>query len=178
MSASAERTPAVPPVVVIDDEPRVLTAARAVAEQARRFVLCGWRLPASPWDLSSHAVVVSGSLREGALEEDLLDAVVRGAGAIVAIDEEDRPARLLDALRRIASVTDGRQCKVLRLDERQIALLAALARGACVQTAARSTFMSVRTAHRRIAEARAVLDAGSTNETVAAVREALRFWEP
>ena len=167
------------PVLLVPDEPEVLATSRAIAQAAGRHVTTGWRLPPTPWDLAPHAVAVSGSLAGAAQEDDLVAAVVRGAGAIVGLPAAaPRPTRLIEALRRVGPVVDAHDWRVLRLDEVQLRLLVELARGTTTKNAARSVHLSVRTTHRRVAEARQVLGATSTNAAAAVISDALRFWAP
>jgi hypothetical protein len=165
-----------PPVVLVPNDTVCLHTTRAIARVAGRHVTDTWRVPRAPWDLAPHGVVVSGSLAQ-AHEDCLVDAVVRGAGAIVALPTgASAPTRLVDALQRITPVVDGTNCRTLELDVVQLQLLLELSRGANTAEAARSVHLSVRTAHRRIAEARETLGATSTNAAAVLVTEAVRFW--
>jgi hypothetical protein len=167
------------PVVVITDEVGRMATTCAIAQAAGRLVINGWQLPANPWDVAPHSVVVSGYLAGGSTETELVDAVVRGAGAIIGVPPDvEPPARLVDALQRVTSVVEASECPTLMLDAAQVHLLVEIARGKNAAEAARSAHLSVRTAHRRIAEAREILGAGSTNAAAAVVADALRFWAP
>ncbi len=152
------------PVVIVVPMPTSLAAATTTAELAGLTVVDGWAVDDGPWDLSHTRVVVRGLVGEGSTESELIDVVVRGAGAIVGIDP--RPAgdaRLLDALRRTAPLLDWRDCPLMTLDVEQLRLLHALAGGHTARAAARTLHVSERTAHRRIADARIAL-AGSDDE--------------
>jgi hypothetical protein len=164
------------PVVVVPDNAKAYAAASAIAEATGLHVRKGWTLPVRPWDIAELGLVVVGPAC-AEREDDLLDAVVRGAGAIVGFGTEDgRTARLRDALRRVAPVLDHQECHVLRLDVEQIRLLQQLAIGADTRAAADAVHLSVRTAHRRLAEARATLDAPSTMSAAVQVKSASSVW--
>lgn len=164
-------------VVLVQDRGDTLEVARLVAEAAGRRVVTGWGLPARPWDLRGSGIVVQGVL--GASDDDaaLVDAVVRGAAAIVGVDESRPvPVRLLDALRRSAPVLDWRTCPVMGLDTTQARLLLALAKGRSTRDAASDMYLSLRTAHRRMAAARDALGVPSTNAAAAELAKAVRAW--
>lgn len=157
------------------DDRRSLATTRTLAVAAGRHVTDD-PLPVAPWDVSGTGVVVSASLAAGD-DAGLLDAVVRGAGAIVATTGHgDLPARLVDALQRVGRVVDARRCPALQLDQVQVRLLVTLAHGGSTSDAARAAYLSLRTAHRRIAEARRALGASNTGAATAAIDQALRFW--
>jgi DNA-binding CsgD family transcriptional regulator len=166
------------PVVIVAAEPRSLDAATATAELAGLTVVDDWALDEEPWDLSRRPVVVRGPVGETTTENaTVVDVVVRGAGAIIGVHPEPRrDARLLDALRRAAPLHDWRGCPLMSLDREQIELLYALASGRSTRAAARELNMSERTAHRRVADARGVLNATSTNAAAAEVVTAVRSW--
>ena len=154
-----------------------MAAAGATATLAGLTVVDGWSLAGQPWDLSSSGIVARGSLDDTIVESELIDVVVRGAGAIVGIDvRRGAGARLIDALRRAAPVLDWRSCPFMTLDAEQIQLLHALASGRSARAAARDVHVSERTAHRRIADARIALDAPSTNTAAAEVDGVVRSW--
>jgi hypothetical protein len=165
------------PVVIVPDRPKAYAAASAIADAAGLHVRKGWSIPARPWDLAALGIVVAGPICPETDGDRLVDAVVRGAGAIVGFTVgERRSARLLDALRRVAPVLDHQGCHALRLDVEQIRLLQELAAGASAREAAEAVHLSVRTAHRRLAEARAALDAPSTMAAAAQVQSASHVW--
>jgi hypothetical protein len=140
-------------------------------------VIDGWSSAGQPWDLAGAGVVVRGPLDETVAESELIDVVVRGAGAIVGVDvRRGAGARLIDALRRAAPVLDWRSCPFMKLDAEQIQLLHALACGRSARAAARDVHVSERTAHRRIADARSALNSTSTNAAAAEVDGVVRSW--
>jgi hypothetical protein len=154
-----------------------LDAARATAELAGLDVVDGWALPDDPWDVAHKGLVVLGRCGDDAVESELVDAVARGAGAIVGIDRDGPGAsRLLDALMRTAPVLDWIDCPLMTLGADQLLLLHALAEGRSTRAAARAAHLSERTAHRRIAHARFALGIESTNEAAAEVDAVLRVW--
>jgi hypothetical protein len=165
------------PVVLVAPRTPSLDAARATAELADLDVVDGWALPADPWDVAREGVVVLGRCDDDAVESELVDAVARGAGAIVGIDRE-RPgaSRLLDALTRTAPVLDWIDCPLMTLGADQLLLLHALADGRSTRAAARAAHLSERTAHRRIAHARLALGIESTNEAAAEVDAVVLLW--
>jgi DNA-binding NarL/FixJ family response regulator len=167
------------PVVLVTANPDSLTAASATAQLAGLTVVEGWSLADGAWDLSHDGLVVRGQLDDSALESEVVNVVVRGAGAIVGLEARRRgDARFIDALRRAAPLLDWRSCPFMRLDAEQIRLLHALARGCSARAAAREVHVSERTAHRRIADARTALNATSTNAAAAEVDGVVRSWQP
>jgi hypothetical protein len=165
------------PVVIVSDTSNALVAAATTAEVAGLRTSRGWSLAMPPWDLSNEGVVVVGSLDGHSIEGELVDAVVRGAGAVVGIDRRRRGvARLVEALRRTAPLLDWYECPTMHLDPEQIRLLHRLAIGASAREAARSVHLSERTAHRRMADARDLLEATTTNAAAAKVNAAVRAW--
>lgn len=165
------------PVVLVAARASSLDAARATAELAELDVVDGWAIPADPWDLASVGVVVRGLVDDDAVESDLVDAVARGAGAIVGIGRDQPGAsRLLDALTRTAPVLDWIDCPLMTLGADQLLLLRALADGRSTRAAARASHLSERTAHRRIADARFALGIESTNEAAAEVDAVVHLW--
>jgi hypothetical protein len=178
MTTSSDHTPERCRLPVVLVPRHALGVARALAETAGATVAEGWRLPERPWDLGAVKLVVLGSLERAPGDEHLVAAVVRGAGAIVGVDRgSPAPARLLDALRRAAPVHNWCDCPTMRLDPTQVRLLVQLATGASAQDAAESEHVSLRTAHRRLAEAREVLGASTTNAAAAELATALRTWQ-
>jgi hypothetical protein len=165
------------PVVLVPDQPQAYAAASAIAEATGLHVRRGWAVPARPWDLATLGLVVAGSIGAPGDDDRLVDAVVRGTGAIVGFSSScANTSRLRAALRRVTPVLDHQDCPVLRLDVEQIRLLQQLATGASTRRAADAVHLSVRTAHRRLAEARALLDAPSTMSAAAEVQSAARVW--
>jgi hypothetical protein len=117
-------------------------------------------VPDEPFDLTG--VTVVADVADPSTASAVLRAVVRGADALVHVDVPDAPA-FLDALGRIADV---RVLTPPAIDADQRRLLALLADGLTASEAARRAGMSLRTAHRRLAAARAALGTGCNAEAI------------
>ncbi|MBI1758067.1 MAG: LuxR family transcriptional regulator [Actinobacteria bacterium] len=138
----------------------------AVAELRR----AGWRprpgfaLPDQPWDVSAERVALVGDLT---CEEDAraaARAAMRGAALVVRLDHTAAwVGRFLAELRRLGA---NPEFTVSLLSTQHRALLDLLAEGASIARAAGQLYISLRTANRRVAEARAVLGTRSTREAV------------
>ncbi len=154
-----------PLVVLVDDDPE----RRAHDLVPGRSVVAGLAVPSEPYDLRGDAVRAA-TIRSAADINDALGAVVRGASLVLAVDGVDRGA-FVDELRRVADVevVASPAPRVAALLDEDRALLMALASGTSVSDAARHLGLSLRTAHRRLARARAALDAATTTEAVLAV---------
>ncbi|MGH3735690.1 MAG: LuxR family transcriptional regulator [Micromonosporaceae bacterium] len=148
----------------------------------RRLARDGWKtregfaLPDPAWDVSDKQLLLFGRVPDLQTAELAVLAAVRGAGVVVIADAESEPGRtLLADLARIGPVgTDADDVPTeagdddLPLTEEQRALLARLAAGETIAAAATSEFLSLRTANRRIAQARAALGVRTTREAVLA----------
>jgi hypothetical protein len=173
------------PVLVVPPAPPWTRAARAAGWRVRHRALA-----ASPW-CQSGTLVVAGA--DWSVEAIVL-ALSRGAG--VVLGPADRPrcsdrtgpagpagrprcndlaglvdlAAVLEDARRIGAVVwpprGGAPTGPSGLDAAAARLLGALARGRPVGAAARETNMSLRTAHRRLRDARRALGAATTAEAV------------
>ncbi|MGY1829748.1 hypothetical protein ACI8AA_04865 [Geodermatophilus sp. SYSU D01180] len=105
---------------------------------------------------------------------DVVELAARGVGLVVVVDVEDPVVAegLIGELVRLGPVgtceapAGGATLRPLTAEE--TAVLDELARGASVPEAAARSFLSVRTAHRRLASARNALGARSTREAVVA----------
>jgi hypothetical protein len=103
-------------------------------------------------------------------------AAARGAGIVAICDAEAPLGRaLVDDLSRLGTVWQGPQtdpadsgAAVADLVPEQRALLDRLAAGDTIAAAAAAEFLSLRTANRRIAEARALFGVRTTREAVLA----------
>lgn len=153
--------PSRPPVVVVDD-PTLLDATRIGPGWAHRT---GFTLPARPLDLSGRRWACVGTIDDRATARAAVDALERGVALVVAITL-DRPERLAlrEDLERLGDLTAPADRHLLDDDQRD--LLARLADGATVAEAARAVGMSLRTANRRLADARARLGVTTTVEAV------------
>lgn len=158
-----------PPQVLLPPDGDMAAVARDLARQGWR-VHPGFSLPAEPWDMGSRRLVAVGRVPNAVTAQAALLCAVRGAGLVVAIDRDTvwaavflaDLARLRPSAKRPA-VTDG-----LSLTDEQRALLDLLAEGHSIAQAARRLYLSLRTANRRVAEARATLGVSTTREAVLA----------
>ncbi len=144
---------------------------------AADLVRHGWRLhrglepPAEPWDLKPARVVAVGPVADAAAAEAALLCAVRGAGLVIAVDP-DAPwtADLRADLDRLAppavAAPDADPAGPLNQEQREI--LDLLADGHSIAAAARLRYLSLRTANRRVAEAREALGVATTREAVVA----------
>lgn len=150
---------ALPPVLL-------LTAPEVPALPSGWSGRAGFVLPDEPWDLGPQRWVCVGTVADEDDAEAAVTALARGVGLAVVV-ELVGPARhrLLEDLHRAGRVE-------LRLEERphptaeQVRLLLALAAGATLGDAAAAHHMSLRTAHRRLADVRARLGVATTAEAV------------
>nr|MDT0657659.1 LuxR family transcriptional regulator [Micromonospora sp. DSM 115978] len=167
-----------------DEPPRyVLRTAADATAVLRRLTRAGWlaregfALADSGWDVSAARVVLHGRVADAEAVRLALLASVRGAGVVAIADVTDEHGRSLVAdLGRLGSVlldpdadapTDPIRAAGHLVPE-QRALLQRLANGETIAAAAAAEFLSLRTANRRIAQARAALGVGTTREAVLA----------
>ena len=167
--------------------PRYLVNGSAEATAVlRRLARAGWTtregfaLPETAWDVSDARLVLFGRVTDPDTAELAVFAAARGAG-VVAITDPDTPVgrALLADLGRIGPVSTDPDAPVAgegdpaagpgpQLAPEQRALLERLASGETIAAAAAAEFLSLRTANRRIAEARDVLGVRTTREAVLA----------
>lgn len=165
------------PVVLVRDGPVPQRVAAETAALAGLTVVDAGAVPVEPWDLATADTVVLAGERRTPNDSELLDVVLRGAGAIVAVPAgAPVSARLLDALQRTAPVIDWTTAPAMALDVEQVRLLHQLATGSSARAAARALHLSERTVHRRIADARDTLGSRSTNAAAADVLAIVRTW--
>lgn len=165
------------PVVLVRPGPAPRRVAAETATLAGLTVVDARAVPPEPWDLSTADTVVVDGERRTTTDSELVDVVLRGAGAIVAVPAGTTvSARLLDALQRTAPVIDWTTSPAMILDVEQVRLLHRLATGSSARAAARALHLSERTAHRRIADARDTLGSLSTNAAAANVLAIVRTW--
>jgi DNA-binding CsgD family transcriptional regulator len=158
------------------DAPRHVVATDTDADAVlRRLAGDGWTvregftLPeAGPARLVLHGRVAD----DDALQRAVL-AAARGAGIVAVCDPSSRVGRALIAdLSRLGPVHHGAAAEprnaVADLIPEQRALLDRLAAGDTIAAAAAAEFLSLRTANRRIAEARALFGVRTTREAVLA----------
>jgi DNA-binding NarL/FixJ family response regulator len=165
--------------------PRYVVGTGAEATTAlRRLARAGWQtregfaLPESAWDVEGHRLVLYGRVSDPDTAELAVHAAARGAGVVVITDPASDLGRdLLADLTRIGPVTRDPEADlggeaaggdVLALLPEQRALLERLANGETIAAAAAAEFLSLRTANRRIAQAREALGVRTTREAVLA----------
>ena len=146
---------------------------------AGKLVRHGWRLhrglqpPPEPWDLTPSRLVAVGPVPDAASAEAALLCAVRGAGLVVAVDPEAAwAADFREDLRRLRPAAEPAGAPAVEdsspLSREQREMLELLADGHSIAQAARLRFLSLRTANRRVAEAREALGVATTREAVLA----------
>ena len=139
----------------------------------RELVRAGWRrvpggrLPDEPWDVSADRLVVVADLASEAEAQAALLAAVRGAALAVRVDRRQPwAAAFLADLDRLGD--SAAPAATVQLTDEQRQLLDLLSHGTSIAEAARRLFLSLRTANRRVAEARDALGVATTREAVLA----------
>lgn len=133
----------------------------------------GFALPEGTWDVSAARLVVHGRVADTDTLQLAVLAAARGAGIVAVADASSSVGRaLVDDLTRLGPVrrdtdTDDATASTDLVAE-QRALLDRLAAGDTIAAAAAAEFLSLRTANRRIAEARALFGVRTTREAVLA----------
>ncbi|MFI6761374.1 LuxR family transcriptional regulator [Micromonospora sp. NPDC050417] len=166
------------------DAPRyVLTSTTDATTVLRRLARSGWStregfaLPDGGWDLRSARLVLFGRVPDLDTARLVLLAAARGAGVVAIADPDTDAGRaLLADLDRLGPVhrdadsgPDPAGAAVSTpLVPEQRALLERLANGETIAAAAAAEFLSLRTANRRIAQAREALGVRTTREAVLA----------
>jgi hypothetical protein len=162
--------------------PRYLLSTAADATVVlRRLTRAGWltregfALAESGWDVHAARVVLHGRVADADAVRLAVLAAVRGAGVVAIADLGTAVGRaLLADLERLGPVlrdpdthgpVDPAEA-ARRLVPEQRALLERLANGETIAAAAAAEFLSLRTANRRIAQARAALGVRTTREAV------------
>ncbi|GIM94928.1 LuxR family transcriptional regulator [Paractinoplanes toevensis] len=166
------------------DAPRHVVASPGDADTViRRLIRDGWvardgfALPDPAWDVTGNRLVLHGRITDAETLQLAVLAAARGAGVVAICDAESMLGRaLVDDLSRLGPVrqgatpeaNDGGGNAVADLVPEQRALLDRLAAGDTIAAAAAAEFLSLRTANRRIAEARALFGVRTTREAVLA----------
>jgi DNA-binding NarL/FixJ family response regulator len=162
------------------DAPRHVVATSTEADTVlRRLIRDGWTvregfaLPDPAWDVTAAKLVVHGRITDQDSLQLAVLAAARGAGIVAVCDTESALGRaLIDDLSRLGPVHQGAAAEpgdpVAELVPEQRALLDRLAGGDTIAAAAAAEFLSLRTANRRIAEARALFGVRTTREAVLA----------
>jgi antitoxin (DNA-binding transcriptional repressor) of toxin-antitoxin stability system len=165
------------------DAPRYVVATPGDADTVlRRLIRDGWvardgfALPDPAWDVTGNRLVLHGRITDTETLQLAVLAAARGAGIVAICDAESPIGRaLIDDLTRLGPVWQGAAAEpaesgnaVADLVPEQRALLDRLAAGDTIAAAAAAEFLSLRTANRRIAEARALFGVRTTREAVLA----------
>lgn len=167
--------------------PRHVVATVADADTVlRRLARDGWTvrdgfaLPDPAWDVSGDRLVLHGRIVDHDTLQLAVLAAARGAGIVAVCDTTTHVGRaLLADLSRVGPVQTGAAAPApaapapdgdpaVPLVAEQRALLDRLAAGDTIAAAAAAEFLSLRTANRRIAEARALFGVRTTREAVLA----------
>ncbi|MEV4755144.1 LuxR family transcriptional regulator [Micromonospora sp. NPDC049559] len=162
----------------------VLTSMTEATLVLRRLARQGWQtregfaLTDTAWDVSARRLVRYGRVDDAETVRLAVLASARGAGVVAVTDPAGEPGRaLLADLGRLGPVSrDPRPERTpgalaggpAPLVPEQRALLERLANGETIAAAAAAEFLSLRTANRRIAQARQALGVATTREAVLA----------
>jgi DNA-binding NarL/FixJ family response regulator len=133
----------------------------------------GFALPDPTWDVTGARLVLHGRISDQDSLQLAVLAAARGAGIVAVCDPESPIGRaLVDDLSRLGAVHHGvapdNGDTMADLVPEQRALLDRLAAGDTIAAAAAAEYLSLRTANRRIAEARALFGVRTTREAVLA----------
>jgi hypothetical protein len=168
------------------DLPRyVLGSATEAQVVLRRLGEEGWQLregfaiPEPVWDLTGARLVLHGPVETADDVEGVVLAGSRGAGLVVVVDDRSELCQAVVTdlsrhgdVRRTAGDGFGGVGALLTVEQR--ALLDRLANGDTIAAAAAAEFLSLRTANRRLGQARATLGVSTTREAVLAYLKLLR----
>ncbi|MFG1603535.1 LuxR family transcriptional regulator [Actinoplanes sp. NPDC049265] len=161
------------------DAPRhVVTSGGDADTVLRRLIRDGWQtqegfaLPQQAWDAPDR-LVLHGRIGDQDTLQLCVLAAARGAGIVAICDTESPLGRaLVDDLSRLGPIQHGPGADggdaIAELVPEQRALLDRLAAGDTIAAAAAAEYLSLRTANRRIAEARALFGVRTTREAVLA----------
>ncbi|MFK3979901.1 LuxR family transcriptional regulator [Micromonospora sp. NPDC050397] len=166
------------------DPPRYVVATGTDATVIlRRLARQGWStrdgfaLPDGGWDVTSTRLLLFGRVPDLETVRLVLLAAARGAGVVAIVDPAGHVGRALVAdLGRLGPVhrdpgtgpDPSGATAAPQLVPEQRALLERLANGETIAAAAAAEFLSLRTANRRIAQAREALGVRTTREAVLA----------
>ncbi len=158
------------PPVVLCDEPTELDSTPAVLERAGWHPRRGFALPDAPWDLSDRRWVCMGTVSDEVEAKNALWALVRGCALVVAVVEASPPTFMEDLTRagEVHRPDRPHSAPSVALGADESALLALLADGLSVGEAASRLYLSLRTAQRRLASARATLGVATNRQAVLA----------
>lgn len=164
------------------DPPRYLLASTAAATSVvRHLSRAGWTirdgfaLPEAGWDVTAARLALTGRVGDPDTATLAVLAAARGAAIVAVADPRtDLGRALLADLTRVGvvhtdpDVGDVPAAAGTTLAAEHRALLDRLSNGETIAAAASAEFLSLRTANRRIAEARRLLGVGTTREAVLA----------
>ena len=161
------------------DAPRHIVSSAADAQTVlRRLARDGWTvrdgfaLPDPAGDVTADRIVLHGRVTDPDTLHLAVLAAARGTGVVAVCDPETALGRaLVEDLTRLGGVQHGpadTEATAADLIPEQRALLDRLAAGDTIAAAAAAEFLSLRTANRRIAEARALFGVRTTREAVLA----------
>lgn len=155
----------------------VLAPGADLRSRAAELVRHGWTphdgfaLPEEPWWLGAARLVAVGSVGSEAAAGAALECAVRGVGLVVDLDDAEPWAVTFRSDLSRATGTDPAvppEPDALPLSREQREVLDLLADGHSIAQAARMRFLSLRTANRRVAEARERLGVATNREAVVA----------
>jgi DNA-binding NarL/FixJ family response regulator len=161
----------------------VLPSAAEATVVLRRLARAGWltregfALAGAAWNLGERKVVLFGRVSDAETVRLAARAAARGAGVVAIVDPAGAVGRaLVEDLSRLGPVCrdPGAEPEMVpppaaaRLVPEQRALLERLANGETIAAAAAAEFLSLRTANRRMAQAREALGARTTREAILA----------
>ncbi|MBE1490464.1 LuxR family transcriptional regulator [Plantactinospora soyae] len=168
----------------MSDPPRyVVPSATDATSVLRRLARDGWltregfAVAEPSWDLATAKLVLFGRVPDTETVRLAVLAAARGAGVVAIVDPTGEIGRaLVDDLSRLGPVhqdpddepESDNESALSRLIPEQRALLERLADGETIAAAAAAEFLSLRTANRRIAQAREALGVRTTREAVLA----------
>jgi len=171
---------------VTREAPRYVVANSAEATTVlRRLARAGWQtregfaLAEAAWDMTDARLVLFGRVPDMDTVQLVVLAAARGAGVVAIVDTASDPGRaLFGDLGRLGPVHRDPEAEpdneagaggaMAQLIPEQRALLERLAAGETIAAAAAAEFLSLRTANRRIAQAREVFGVRTTREAVLA----------
>ncbi|MFV2011898.1 MULTISPECIES: LuxR family transcriptional regulator [unclassified Micromonospora] len=168
----------------MSDPPRyVLDSAADATAALRRLARDGWTtregfaVTDPTWDLTTARIALYGRVPDTDTVALVVLAAARGAAVVAICDPAgDLGRALLDDLSRLGQVLRHAEAEppaaaatgTVTLIPEQRALLERLANGETIAAAAAAEFLSLRTANRRIAQARGALGVRTTREAVLA----------
>ena len=157
------------------ETPRIVLAGDAdLRAAAARLAKQGWRphagfaVPETPWDLARSKIAVVGPIRSAQDAAAALLVAVRGGALAVTVDDDAPWAAAFRADLARLGERDAPDGPATGLNEEQQQILELLADGMSIPQASRALYLSLRTANRRLAQARSVLGAANTSEAVVA----------